>query len=179
MRYTGERVVPWHKGVGWPMDHHVARYAWALQFCHGRRVVDLGCGTGYGSFMLSWVADEVIGLDVDAETVCYARTHFPTDSLTFETVDIASSDPPKADVYVAFAVLEHLHRPSALVRQLDTTLLWSVPMFDDSAFHRHVYSPSRAIADFGGDIWYQSKSGYIVPKSEAQFKPHALLGMSE
>ena len=52
-----ERWAPWSNGL--PAEvatAHVMRYAWALQFVEGKRVVDLGSGAGYGAFMLSWQA---------------------------------------------------------------------------------------------------------------------------
>ena len=43
---------------------HVARYTWASAFCSGRRVLDAGCGAGYGSELLNGAgASEVVAVD--------------------------------------------------------------------------------------------------------------------
>ena len=46
------------------MSEHASRYALALVFAGGRHVLDLGCGTGYGSEMLTWAAASVRGFDL-------------------------------------------------------------------------------------------------------------------
>jgi cyclopropane fatty-acyl-phospholipid synthase-like methyltransferase len=38
------------------ISEHCSRYAFALSLVGGAHVLDLGCGTGYGSEMLSWSA---------------------------------------------------------------------------------------------------------------------------
>jgi 2-polyprenyl-3-methyl-5-hydroxy-6-metoxy-1,4-benzoquinol methylase len=41
----------------------------------GDRVLDVGCGIGYGLNLLSIKAREVVGVDVDAKAIEYCRTH--------------------------------------------------------------------------------------------------------
>jgi SAM-dependent methyltransferase len=176
MRYTGERAIPWNEAVGWVMDQHVQRYAWALQFCHGKRVADLGCGTGYGSFMLSWVASYVVGLDVSVLSIDFARDRFQADNLDYLTGDITAQVTP-ADVTICFEVLEHLDYPNTALAHVKGTLIWSIPVEQPGGFHARGYTAQEAESAFGGDIWYQSKAGYIVPKISAQFKPHNVLGV--
>lgn len=62
---AAERLIPGEGVPGGEMEQHVARYAWAFRFCEGKHVVDVGCGGGYGSFLLSWVAREVDAVDRD------------------------------------------------------------------------------------------------------------------
>ena len=50
---TGERLVPdAHRGQ-LIYAEHVARYRLAAQFVPGRRVLDAGCGEGYGTDLLA------------------------------------------------------------------------------------------------------------------------------
>jgi len=177
MDYTGERAMPWNPATGAVMDHHAMRYAWALQFCHDKAVADLGCGAGYGSFMMSWVARSVVGVDVSVLAVAYARGHFQAPNLRYRTGDI-TTETPEAGMHVAFEVLEHLDDPLQLAESIEGMLLWSVPTYDNSKYHRHVYTPGNA-ERFGGDIWYQSGAGYIVPKESARFQPRYVLGARE
>lgn len=178
MFYTGERAIPWDHRVGWVMDHHAMRYAWALRYCHDLAVCDLGSGAGYGSYMLSWVAERVVGVEIDAEAFGYAGNHFQASNLAWRCMDVMDVEVlPRADVYVAFEVLEHLDDPQSLVDSVDGLLVWSVPVLDDSRFHKHIYSAAGAIEAFGGSIWYQSPEGYIVPRECATFEPHNVLGV--
>jgi len=53
---------------------HMASYREALRYAYGRRVLDLGCGTGYGShYLASFGATQVVAADVDEVAVNYAR----------------------------------------------------------------------------------------------------------
>jgi SAM-dependent methyltransferase len=187
MEYTGERVVPWAEGVGANvLACHVARYAWAVGRTYGKRVVDLGCGTGYGSFMMSWGARSVVGVDVDTETVLWANAWFGGEKVRFAEVDLQSEPAVTemvaaypADVYVAFEVLEHL-RPELVLRQC-RPLLWSMPVGDASRYHRAVYSVDeidalmeRARMPVGQ--FFQAEWGGIAPRGVAWFEPRYVIG---
>ncbi len=175
--YTGERAVPWNPATGSRVMHlHVMRYAWALPFCHNKRAVDLGCGCGYGAYMLSWVARDVLGVDVDTEAVKWAQQTYQAGNLRIAQGDVSVSI-PAGDVYVAFELLEHLDDPWSLVESIEGTLVWSVPVHDDSTYHKHVFSAKRAERDFGGSIYWQSVKGTIVPAEKASFPAHHVLGV--
>ena len=180
MEFTGERVVPWAKSMRARPDlvqAHVARYNWALSGVVGKTVVDLGCGTGYGAFFLSFLAERVIGLDVDGEAIEFAKRQFK--GVEFLVCDLDAVDElPEADVYVAFEVLEHLESPRALVEKTaNHHLLWSLPINNHSRYHRHVYNLAEAEAFLpGSQIWYQTPPGIILPKPYARFNPTYVLG---
>jgi 2-polyprenyl-3-methyl-5-hydroxy-6-metoxy-1,4-benzoquinol methylase len=175
MEFTGERVVPYAETMRARPDlvrQHVARYNWALGLVAGKRAVDLGCGAGYGAFMLSWLAESVVGLDVDEETVEFAKEHFP--GVDFRVADLDAVDEvPEADVYVAFDVLEHLEEPEALLAKLDGALLWSVPINHPSEYHRHRWSREQIEAMFpqGTKFAYQLHSGAIVRRGQLPKRP--------
>lgn len=50
--FTGERFVPGHSLPNMAADHF-SRYEFAAGFVAGKRVVDIACGTGYGSALLA------------------------------------------------------------------------------------------------------------------------------
>src|SRR3954463_118570 len=69
---------------------HLARYAWAGALAPGRRVLDAGCGLGYGAAMLADArAESVAAVDVAAEIVDVARDEVG-DRVTFEVADLRS-----------------------------------------------------------------------------------------
>ena len=52
VEFTGERVIPGQVNDDlW--SEHVARYAFARRYAEGKRVLDAGCGAGYGSAELA------------------------------------------------------------------------------------------------------------------------------
>lgn len=179
MRYTGERVIPWDEAVGARvLGAHVARYAFAAPLCWQRWTVDLGCGTGYGTLMLSWAAHQVIGVDVDEDALHFARTRFAVRNTRYEQINLAEAAPPRAEVYVAFEVLEHLSDPRGLLRRLPggAMLIWSMPVNDGSRFHRAVYSEADIDVLMGAAGWQQSEDGLIAPRG-AGFEARYLIGV--
>jgi SAM-dependent methyltransferase len=62
--FTGERVIPGQVDVDL-LNEHMARYTFAARLARGKRVLDAGCGAGYGSAELASQADSVtVGVDV-------------------------------------------------------------------------------------------------------------------
>jgi len=56
---------------------HLAAYRFAARYAAGRRVIDVGCGTGYGAAELARAgAAEVVGLDPDLRNLAYATKRF-------------------------------------------------------------------------------------------------------
>lgn len=110
-----ERLIPGVDAAAGEMEIHVARYAWAFRFCAGRHVLDVGCGAGYGSSMLSWVAKSVTAVDRDEAAIDIAKRTFPGPD--YRVLD--ATDPlPRADVATCFEVLEHVDNPAELCRRL-------------------------------------------------------------
>jgi hypothetical protein len=59
---TGERTLPDVPEENYWFRRHLAVYEWIAARAHGRRVVDLACGEGYGSAVLARIR-ELIGPD--------------------------------------------------------------------------------------------------------------------
>src|SRR5246500_372565 len=85
--FTGERVIPGEVDVDL-LNEHMARYTFAARLAHGKRVLDAGCGAGYGSAELARVADSVTGVDVACDAVEYARENYRAENLEFKQASV-------------------------------------------------------------------------------------------
>jgi SAM-dependent methyltransferase len=182
MKYTGERAIPWESAVGVRVMHaHIARYTWALPWCADKRVIDLGCGAGYGAFLLSFVARNVIGLDIEEEAVQYARDRFQADNLSYAQIDITQTYLTNSEVWTCFEVIEHLEDPEMLLAFYHCDLryfLWSIPVEDGSQFHKWSYTVDDIHTMMrGSEFYYQDDNGVIVPEARAWFEPVYVLGV--
>jgi len=107
--FTGERVVP-GKTPPLLVLEHVIRYRFAARFVDGARVLDVACGTGYGSSILAKKAKLVTGIDNSPETIRYARQNYSDPNLNYLIADCRLLPLPSGsfDVAVMFEVIEHI-----------------------------------------------------------------------
>ena len=93
---------------------HRQRYEFAAVLCAGQRVLDLCCGSGYGSAILAARAREVVGVDNDAATVETALATIGREAanVSFELADattfLGGEFAGRFDAVVCFEGLEHL-----------------------------------------------------------------------
>jgi len=107
--FTGERVIPGQVDTDlW--NEHFSRYAFASLFAAGKTVLDLGSGSGYGSAELARTAASVIGVDISAEAVTYANSHYSIANLSFFQHSCTQLPWPDQGFHfiTAFEVIEHL-----------------------------------------------------------------------
>lgn len=136
MQNSGEQFVP---GISSPrlQEEHLARYEFAKQFCRGKNVLDIACGTGYGSHELSKIAKSVTGVDISADSVVFARDNYKKENLSFIEKDCTKIQFEKGsfDIIISFETIEHLnekHRIAFYATLRDAvkdggTLIFSTP----------------------------------------------------
>jgi SAM-dependent methyltransferase len=149
-----ERAFPGMPNHG-TMSEHAARYAFALQFAGGRDVLDLGCGTGYGSEMLTWAAARVRGFDIWQPEPGQAP-QWPGGAELNYGHDLCRDQLPEAELATAFEVIEHLpDAPAALRRALSAVdvLVASFPNPEHHGSHMNQWHVNDwTLDEFEGEL---------------------------
>ena len=105
-----ERMIPeYHKGTE-VYGEHVARYAAVDDIVKGKTVLDIACGSGYGTKMIAKNAKKVTGVDVLEDSIKYARENYNNKNIDYFVGD-AEKLPLKdrsVDVVVSFETIEHV-----------------------------------------------------------------------
>ena len=142
--FTGERVIPGQVDDDlWA--EHIARYAFAARFADGARVLDIGCGTGYGTAELAQHARSATGIDISADAIVYATEHYPIPNARFLAASATAIPFPTAsfDLITAFEVIEHLENWHDLLIEA-RRLLHPNGIFLVSTPNKLYYAESRA-----------------------------------
>ncbi len=70
------------------IDRHIKRYEWALTYLKSEnKVVDMCCGSGYGSKMIADNCKIVLGIDKNKDAIIYAQNNYEKSNLTFILID--------------------------------------------------------------------------------------------
>jgi SAM-dependent methyltransferase len=112
-RGWGEQLIPDKLIPSFILQGSVSRYIWAGQFVGDRTVLDVGCGSGYGTnYFKSRGARSVIGGDMSPEAVTYAGKHYQDPDLRFLVLDAERLPFPdnSFDIVTSFEVIEHVER---------------------------------------------------------------------
>jgi len=141
--FTGERVIPGQVDIDL-LNEHLARYTFASRLARGKRVLDAGCGAGYGSAELAHTAQSVTGIDCAPEAVDFARANYRLPNLQFEQASCASlpHGDGSFDLVVAFEVIEHLENWREFLREVRRVLAAN-GQFIVSTPNKQYYTESR------------------------------------
>jgi 2-polyprenyl-3-methyl-5-hydroxy-6-metoxy-1,4-benzoquinol methylase len=123
------------------MSEHAMRYSMALNVLPGMHFIDVGCGTGYGSEMLTWRGGTVRGFDLWEPAPHEVPRWSGGAELTYG-FDVCKNELPAADAAVMFEVLEHLGDGPAALRNVfnavDTLLVsFPNPVYHGSHLNHH------------------------------------------
>jgi ubiquinone/menaquinone biosynthesis C-methylase UbiE len=144
VEFTGERVIPGQVNEDlW--SEHIARYAFARRYVRTKRVLDAGCGTGYGTAELAQDAASVIGLDLSTEALEYARVNYPLPNIAFVAGSglLMPFTESSFDAVIAFEVIEHLNEYPLFIAEC-ARVLKRDGLFIVSTPNTRYYAESRA-----------------------------------
>jgi 2-polyprenyl-3-methyl-5-hydroxy-6-metoxy-1,4-benzoquinol methylase len=126
---TGERMIMEHyqDSPELYLVHlfHTITYHFAEAFTLDRRVLDYGCGSGYGSAIIAGKARSVTGVDVSAEAIAYAQAHYTLPNLDYRAIAPDQPLPFEAGSFqtvLSFQVIEHVSDPDAYLREIARVL---------------------------------------------------------
>lgn len=117
---------------------HTARYLAVKELCKGSKVLDVACGEGYGSWLMSqWGAESVLGVDVSADAVANANARFSTPSVRFasgtgeQLGQVVQEN--QFNLIVSLETIEHVDDPELFLRNIkaaaapDASIVISAP----------------------------------------------------
>lgn len=152
------------------------RYEFASRFLRANDfVLDVPCGTGYGSAILASNGNRVHGMDIDEASVSYAQDRYKYPNLSFGTGDMTLCDLPNVDFITCLDGLEHVSDGRSLIERFVAALsevgilVVSVPINEleitggqHNPYHMAEYTPEslkellsryfRRVSLFGHDL---------------------------
>lgn len=137
MKFTGEQLVLGQTSNRVKNDH-LARYNFIKDFIKNKIVLDVACGTGYGTRMIKdFGAKKVFGVDLSDAAIKHAINNYACENLVFKCGNAAqlNFEEKYFDVIISFETIEHLNAQTRdkylneLYRVLknDGTLILSTP----------------------------------------------------
>lgn len=158
MEPTGERYIPevWgHEQLG--AEHH-ARYRLATQIAAGRRVLDAGCGVGWGTeLLLDAGASAAVGVDIADDALRDAQARTPGARFVRASLEALPLADASVDLAVCFEAIEHIRDPRGGLDELRRVLAPGGILLVSSPnpavypagnpFHVHELAPETLVAE--------------------------------
>jgi SAM-dependent methyltransferase len=121
LELTGERTLPDVPEENYWYRRHLVVYEWIAARTIGERVVDMACGEGYGSEVLSRGAASVVGVDANPEAHEHARLRYVRQNLRFER-DLVETFREECDAVVFLQTIEHVQNPGEILEHFKSML---------------------------------------------------------
>jgi ubiquinone/menaquinone biosynthesis C-methylase UbiE len=153
-----ERMVPAkHKGSG-IYGEHIARYEAASGIVKNKVVLDIASGSGYGTYIISQHAKQVVGVDVSKDAIKYAANTYGSKNISYKLGDgktIPCAD-NFFDVVTSFETIEHLDDYKNFMKEIkrvlkpDGLLILSTPndleFAEGNHFHIHEFAQDELLS---------------------------------
>jgi ubiquinone/menaquinone biosynthesis C-methylase UbiE len=158
MEFTGERMVPEYNAGKQIYAEHMSRYLFATQFTVDKEVLDIACGSGYGSHLLlvEGKSKTIVGVDIAKETVDYCKEKYKSEKLSFVVGSCEEIPLPDKsfDVVVSFETIEHINNHAGFLKEIKRVLrangilVMSTPNADISQKENHFHVHEINVGEF-------------------------------
>ena len=120
--WTGERLETFITNE--TMTEHLHRYALAMEFIAGKKVLDIACGEGYGTNLMAKKALHVTGIDIDNASIENAKKKYTAGNIVFTTSSVLKipATNNSFDVITCFETLEHINEQKEMLIELKRVL---------------------------------------------------------
>ena len=173
---------------------HWQRYQWVAYRCKGKKILDISCGTGYGSELIAENGGEVTGVDISQEAIDFAKSHFKKPVFQIGNAEKLDFPDETFDIVVSFETIEHLDNPMSFINEVSRVLkkdgefVGSIPREPNTPefqshnpFHKNFYGELKEIiyllAQFKGikvtsqfndilDTYNESQTKYFIFQAE-------------
>jgi 2-polyprenyl-3-methyl-5-hydroxy-6-metoxy-1,4-benzoquinol methylase len=141
---------------------HLFRYYAARGYIDpGDIVLDVACGAGYGTELLSEVAAKVIGMDRDKAAIEYAMNNHKKDNNYFILANLDQEPQlPECDVAISIETIEHLRYPDSFAAKLKEVARKKIiitapiiPTKHEDSTHLHDFTEQDIIDLFTDSQW--------------------------
>lgn len=176
----GERYEP---DLSWEEPCHVARYEFACQHINPTDIVlDIACGTGYGTKILALRCIKAYGVDISIKALQFAKKKYSGKNIEFIQSDIFTNS-IIADVVVSFETIEHIKAENlsdillAVSKYSTKKLIGSIPYDEELNNNKHHYwtgldeNNLKVLSSVGRlSFYYQLSNGEILSEKPINVK---------
>lgn len=123
LKWTGERMVTTFVNEIGTIEH-LNRYAFALNLTKNKIVLDIACGEGYGTNLLSTTAYFVYGVDISKEAVDHAKKKYLKSNIEFKfgSADKIPLENNSIDIVISYETLEHHDKHDEMMIEIKRVL---------------------------------------------------------
>ena len=134
-----------HESISPITLRHIRRYQFATENLKGKKILDIACGTGYGSDLLGKEIDYT-GVDISKKCIQYAKKHYGRRFICVSIYNIQFKN-EIFDTIVSFETIEHLKYPLYALKYIfnllskEGRIILSIPLnHPDKIYHKVVYT---------------------------------------
>lgn len=125
MRQSIERYILSNRKKDEIYYEHIQRYHFAKDFSIDREVLDIACGSGYGSYFLAKTGSRSVkGVDISKEAIHYCKRRYRCNNLAFSVMDATKLQFPACtfDTVISFETIEHIKDCNLFLAELKRVL---------------------------------------------------------